>query len=209
MGGIGRIRRRQGVNIAHLGDALDHWKGSMIEMLGDSLRDLHVVPMFTDNDPAACWTEVHLELYTRLLRVSRDRIMLCHTPFQQSNRRDYFSELRLPAEADVFLDPDTGIAPDGRGTAKHVRPQDLATVLPAGSRRIVLVYQHSSHSRDFVEKALRQVVDSPRLSGVGAIAYDAGTVAMIFAARHQPRLIELRKTMTRLFKGSSRVRMVD
>lgn len=193
------------VNQRHLGDALDHWKGSVIGLLDAALRDVHVIPMFTDEDPVASWSEAHLRLYARLLRVPRDRIMHSHTPFCASNRADYFSTLRLSANADAFLDPDNGIAPEGGGHSKHVRPNELATLLPVDSRRIVMVYQHSFRTHDYVEVSLRRVVDSRSVVGTAAFAYHAGAVAMIFASRCRPRLIEIHKAMTRVLECTSRI----
>ena len=193
------------MNQRHLGDAQDHWKGSMIASLGAWLRDVHVIPMFTDEDPVASWSEAHLRLYARLLRVSRNRIMHAHTRFRASNRDEYFSALRLPADTDAFLDPDNGIAPESGGDAKHVSPSDLATLLAADSRRVVLVYQHSFRTSDYVEASLRRVADPPWLTGVAAFAYHAGAVAMILAARYQPRLIEIHKAMLGMLEGTSRI----
>jgi len=44
------------MKLAHLGDALDHWKGSVIELIGG--KNLRVVPMFTDSNP---WTGEQIE----------------------------------------------------------------------------------------------------------------------------------------------------
>ena len=44
------------MKLAHLGDALDHWKGSLIELIGE--RRVRAVPMLTDRDD---WTEQHVE----------------------------------------------------------------------------------------------------------------------------------------------------
>ena len=91
------------------------------------------------------------------------------------------------------------------GDAKHVRPNELATLLPADSGRIVLVYQHSFRTNDYVEASLRLVTDSPCLAGAAAFAYHAGAVAMILASRCRPRLIEVHKARTRILEGTSRV----
>ncbi len=202
---VSAIKEPATMNQRHLGDALDHWKGSVIASLGAWLRDVHVIPMFTDKTPVVSWSEAHLRLYARLLRVSRDRIMYAQTPFRASNRDDYFSALRLPADTDAFLDPDNGVAPGSGGDARHVRPNELATLLPADSRRIVLVYQHSFRTNDYVQASLRRVADSPRLAGAAAFAYDAGAAAMIFASRSRPRLIEVHTAMARMLEGTSRI----
>lgn len=194
------------VNQKHLGDVLDHWKGSVITLLDAALRDVHVIPMFTDETPMVSWPEAHLRLYARLLGVSRHRILRARTQFRASNRAEYFSALPLPADADAFLDPDIGLAPKrDRADAKHVKLSELATLLPANSRRIVLVYQHSPRDKNYLNPSLKRVADSRELAGAAAFAYDAGAVAMIYASRYQPRLIKIHRVMTRMLEGTSRI----
>jgi hypothetical protein len=84
---------------AHLGDALDHWKGSLIEVIGD--KSLRVVLMLTDRDR---WTEEHFEAYSRLLprkpegvlRKAKDNLLSSKT-----TRHSYFRDL---GDNDLFLE---------------------------------------------------------------------------------------------------------
>jgi len=202
---LSAMKEHTAVNRKHLGDALDHWKGSVIASLDALLHDVHVIPMFTDKDPRTSWPEAHLRLYAKLLRVPHDHILHSHTPFRASTRAEYIPAVRLPADSDVFLDPDNGIAPEGGGDAKHVTPSELAILLPADSRRIVLVYQHSFRTNDYVEVSLRRVVDPLQLRGTSAFAYNAGTVAMIFASCCRQRLVEVHRALANMLEGTSRI----
>ena len=126
------------MNLEYLGDALDHWKGSLFEYLRAEglLRDFAVDPMATDRDR---WNEADFFLFARLLRIRRNQII----PHEASllTRDKYFAE--IVHGGDVFLDPDTGIATSGSSQiAKYVRPRELATLLGSARGRVVAVYQH-------------------------------------------------------------------
>lgn len=192
------------MNLEHLGDALDYWKGGLIEMLDGLLRDLHVIPLFTD-DPTTAWTQDHLRLYARLLSVPRDRILACNQSFQNALRQEYFAGLSLPEQSDLFLDPDTGIAPNHGGNAKHIRLNEIAGMLPAESRRILLVYQHAFRKHDYVTRALHRVVDSDQLRGTSAFAYLGGAASMIFITRAKSRLNELHRRLAQAFERPVRI----
>jgi hypothetical protein len=55
------------VNSKFLGDALDHWKGSLLSILSSKelIKNVAVEPMITDVRP---WLKQNLETYRRLLR---------------------------------------------------------------------------------------------------------------------------------------------
>jgi hypothetical protein len=181
-----------------LGDALDFWKGALIDMLRDHLRNVHVLPMFTDKNAAEVWTEGRLGTYAHLLRVDRNGILRCCTRFQTSNRARYFESLNIPADDDLFVDPDIGIEPEGKGSARHVLLSELAVLLPPDTKRVVLIYQHRLHKKNWVEACLRRVVQSSHLTGCHAFAYGAGSVAMLFVSRDSQRLALLHSTLTDL-----------
>ena len=111
------------MNRAHLGDALDHWKGSVIELIGD--KKLQVVPLLTDPDR---WTQENLETYARLLRRKPEDVLKSGKGdlFSSSTRHRYFCDL---GEHDLFLDSDTGIAPDEKAQKQHVRPSEIAGLI--------------------------------------------------------------------------------
>jgi len=164
------------MNRAHLGDALDHWKGSVIELNGG--KDVRVVPMFTDNNP---WSEEQIEAYARLLRLNRGHVLNKATPFTVKTRHDYFSDL---GEDDLFLDPDTGIA--RKPGPRHIGCREISDLLPVTSSRMILIYQHASRSK----KGLTDKLDllSHCLKGCEMFAYNSGSVAMVVISRDSTRL---------------------
>src|SRR5213080_2708458 len=126
------------MNLSYLGDALDHWKGSLFEFLlaRHLLHDFAVDPMASD---LASWRDADYDIFADLLRVPRRRI-ICHS-LNLTSRDQYFAEIRHGG--DLFLDPDTGIA-----TGKVARPEqyvqtrDIWSLLSNGTNRLVIVYQH-------------------------------------------------------------------
>lgn len=97
------------MNLDHLGDALDHCKGSLIRFLREKgdLANLRVLPMITDPDPGESWGEDSLELYARLLDVSKTDILKANVQFLANEKRqEYFG---VDSCYDLFIDPDTGI----------------------------------------------------------------------------------------------------
>lgn len=61
------------MNLKHLGDALDFWKGGLIGRLEGVLNDGHILPMFTDAPNA--WTPDRLLLYAHLTGMDVSRIL--------------------------------------------------------------------------------------------------------------------------------------
>lgn len=92
-----------------LGDALDHWKGSIFSRLRKAglLEDFSVDPMLTDSED---WNTADFRLYADLLQVSIDQI-LRHKIDLKEDRSKYFA--KIEHSGDLFLDPDTGIASKG------------------------------------------------------------------------------------------------
>lgn len=127
------------VRLEKLGDALDHWKGSLVRLLQgkNALVNLHVLPMITD--PIKCWTPPHFCLYAHLLGVDVSAILNQNVKIcQKQGRSDYF--MADPSH-DLFLDPDTGIRE--KESQQHVKPSELMKYLvPKGSSRLLLIYQH-------------------------------------------------------------------
>jgi hypothetical protein len=188
------------VNIRHLGDALDHWKGSVIGDLEGALHRLHVVPMFTDIDVAQ-WTEPRLRLYADLLRIDSERILCAGQQFTNGGRTAYIAEAnRTDAEHDLFIDPDTGIEPPGDSDHRHLRRNDLATFLLNRSDRLALVYQHSRREDNWTAATLRWVLAHPPLTGCHATAYWAGAVSMIFISRSQARLSRVNERLQEKYR---------
>jgi hypothetical protein len=168
------------MNLAHLGDALDHWKGSLIELIGG--RNVRAVPMFTDEEP---WTEQLIEAYARLLRIRAEDVLKRDSCFSGKNRTSYFCDL---GEHDLFLDPDTGIAPDDKKAKKgHIRTLEIADLLSAAPSRMLLIYQHASRDKDGLRKKLNSLHSTEGLQGCDIFAYDSGSVSMLVISRDHER----------------------
>src|SRR5438128_1634004 len=174
------------MNLTYLGDALDHWKGSLFEYLQAEsvLRDFAVDPMATDRDQ---WKEADFSLFARLLRIHRHQIISHEAPLLARAR--YFSEI-VPC-GDVFLDPDTGIATSGSSQIeKYVRPTELATLLRSDRRRIVAVYQHVRAQKTCVrvDRCLASVAEE--IDTAGWCPDESPTVAMLFLCNLETRTPE-------------------
>ena len=171
------------MNLKYLGDALDHWKGSLLEQLreSDALRGLAVDPMASD---LSSWAEGDFALFARLLRVSRSQIV--QHQFGLKERSQYFAEIEH--RDDLFLDPDTGIA-TGRvkDPAQYLKPAEVARLLMVSADRLIIVYQHVR------AQAVSGRVDAVlgvlkcELSKFAWCSYESGTVAMVFLAQSVDR----------------------
>ena len=129
------------MNLRFLGDALDHWEGSVFEGLQSSnvLEDFCVDAMASDIDN---WRPEDGSLYAKLLRLRKSQIVK-HKVTLDSNRKVYFNE--IPPYGDLFLDPDTGIKPRSRGDIRqYLKHEELFFLMNHERRRIVAVYQHES-----------------------------------------------------------------
>lgn len=173
------------MNLLYLGDALDHWKGSLFEDLGQAglLRDLAVDAMCTD---AEHWRSADHTLYARLLRVRRNQLVH-HRRSLKEDRTAYFREVEH--KGDLFLDPDTGIATYRvRNRQQYVFPAEVHDLLSARPNGAVAVYQHVSRKRtrdrlQRVVSALEQP-DQP----FSCCSYESGTVAMLSFSRQAGRI---------------------
>jgi hypothetical protein len=182
------------MNHAYLGDALDHWKGSLFEFLtGQSLlRDLAVDPMATDGEK---WTPDDFALFARLLHVSEPQILRHKSPL--AARRKYFAEILH--SGDLFLDPDTGIdTGGGLPVEKYIKPHELATLLETPEGRVVAVYQHVRAQKTCVrvDACLRVLADV--VGSTGWCSYESGTVAMLFLSRDAARTVAIAQGFGRL-----------
>jgi hypothetical protein len=173
------------MNLRYLGDALDHWKGSLFESLqqADALHDFAVDPMASD---WVDWRPDDISLFARLLKI-RESAVITHT-VGLTNRKGYFAELKHTG--DLFFDPDTGIQTTGVKTnPKHIQPREVLQFLQ-DSERIVAVYQHVSrqgvsHRVDAVCRTLSAMDDCQWCS------YESATVAMMFFCRSSQRLAKI------------------
>jgi len=174
------------VNLSFLGDALDHWKGSLFESLQQAgvLRNFAVDAMASDW-PA--WQPEDVSLFSRLLKI--DESQLIKHSVGLATREPYFDDIQHTG--DVFLDPDIGVA-TGRvkNVNQYVRPSEIGLLLHDRDR-LLAVYQHVraqavSQRVDTVCRALNGAID-----GCNWSSYESGTVAMMFLSRSYQRVAEV------------------
>jgi hypothetical protein len=181
------------VNLRYLGDALDHWKGSMFEHLqrADLLYDFAVDAMMTDCE---VWQPEGRQLYANLLRVEQSQIVE-HERLLTLERSAYFREIQHRGK--LFLDPDTGIA-TGRHNSKHIRPTEVHDLLDEQPDRILAVYQHIRGRR--THERVEEVVEALEQSGQppSCCSYESGTVAMLFLSRNTGRVDDVRRAFEKL-----------
>lgn len=182
------------MNLEYLGDALDHWKGSLFEYLQSErvVRGLVVDPLYTDGDQ---WTDDDFALYACLLRIKPKQIIRHKASL--ADRASYFAEIRQ--NGDLFLDPDTGIATNGASPiAKYVKPTEVATLLQSCGSRLVAIYQHVRAQKtctrvDGCLGAIRTIV-----ADAGWCSYESPTVAMLFLCGDGRRTREVGEALRRL-----------
>lgn len=173
------------MNLRYLGDALDHWKGSLFERLQRAklLRAFAVDAMATD---AEDWQATDLALFADLLRLE-PRQILSHRQILGTERAAYLGE--ITHEGDLFLDPDTGIA-TGKvsNPSQYLFAREIHEMLRRQPTRILAVYQHirAQKTRD----RLQRVVTAMTLPNqpFSCCSYESGTVAMLFLSRDGDRL---------------------
>jgi len=172
------------VNLKFLGDAIDHWKGSLFGSLQGAgvLYRLVVDPMASDG---TSWTQNDFALYAQLLHVELSQLAP-HNVDLRADRHRYFNE--IPSAGDLFLDPDTGIATRYvKEREKYITPSESNELLNMSSDRLLVVYQHvraqpSAKRVDLVLHVLRQ-----RAGAFHWCSYESSTVAMIFVVRRGAR----------------------
>ncbi len=175
------------MNLKFLGDALDHWKGSLFESLQTAkiLQDFAVDLMASDIEP---WKQEDLSLFARLRRINNDQI-IPHR-FALRDRGGYFAE--ISHSGDLFLDPDTGVVTKRvKERQCYVYPTEIRRVLEASSNRLLIIYQHVRGQRtsirvDNVLGAIRK-----QISGLAWCSYESSTLAIGSFALKPERTIEV------------------
>ena len=192
------------MNLKYLGDALDHWKGSLFERLQNEnlFREFFVDAMASD---AVEWQIADWKLFANLLRV-KDAQVVRHNCSLVTDRAAYFGE--ITQKGDLFLDPDTGIA-TGRvsNASQYLFGNELNGLLDRGPKGVVAVYQHirAQKTRD----RLHNVVNTVKLPNrpLSCCSYESGTVAMLFLSRSDARIDSISQDFKRLL-GSRVTRRV-
>lgn len=179
------------MNSKHLGDALDHWKGSMIEHTRELFNEcIAVIPMITDDS----WECKQKSFYCKLLNVSEECV-LDWEPVHKNN--NYFQNIvKGVCDSDLFLDPDIGIAlkPD-RGHVSWYTIKDLLL----NENRVIMVYQDAS--RRSLEKRLDKIEEMRKKACVHLVAYDCGQVAMLFFSYSETRIKKIADSLKEMLSG--------
>jgi len=178
------------MNLQFLGDALDHWKGSVFEELQDSslLNDFRVDAMASDSEK---WEQTDYRLYAKLLRVKQAQLVV-HKNALSRDRTKYFNE--IPAIGDLFLDPDTGFKTGTVSTlSQYLRATELHDLLEKNKDRIIAVYQHvrAKRTRNRVEEVLLALRNERRR--FFCTSYESGTVALLFFGSEPKRIEAIRE----------------
>lgn len=173
------------MNLKFLGDALDHWKGSVFEGLQSShiLNNFRVDAMVSD---PGSWHSEDWQLYAKLLRVERYQIV-SHRATLDKNRNEYFNE--IPPTGDIFLDPDTGIKTGAvKDLRQYLKPEELAFIMNQEPHRITIVYQHVRAMPTI--KRIREVLHALRSVQpyFYCASYNSGTVALLFLSLQRARI---------------------
>jgi len=187
------------MNRQYMGDALDHWKGSVFEYLQRErvLRSFLVDPMATD---ASRWNRDDTRLFARLLRIE-ERQLVQHTHDLRQDRKRYFAE--MSPTGDLFLDPDTGIK---TGRVKHleqyVLPKEIFDAMATEENRMIVVYQHirAEKTRSRLEKIVAALRAQER--SFSCSSYESPTVALLFLCRAADRAEAVRDCFKR-FLGTN------
>jgi hypothetical protein len=104
-----------------------------------------------------------------------------------------------PQTADVFLDPDIGIA-TSNGRRGHIKVLEIGKLL-AKSDRVLIVYQHSGRG-SFHERLLK-ITDavSHDIPGVHCAVYECGQVAVFFISLSKGRIHEIQNGLREYLRG--------
>jgi hypothetical protein len=187
------------MRLEHLGDALDHWKGSMLRQLTQEglINAPRVAPMLTDHEE---WKPSHFRLYKNHLGNFPILLRGRSVPTRHAAREDYFKAVQsgTPNGSDLFLDPNTGLEPASRFDNNHLAIRELRDLCI--DDRVVLVYQqYSGTLREQVER-LR-----PRLASLSSAFWTGEQVALAAESSRAARTGRIR-TFWRALAGSMRDR---
>ena len=190
------------MNRLHLGDALDHWKGSLFNLLHGKnvLHDFRVDPLVTDDH----WEDNDYKAFAALLHVSSKRVIRHADRDWLDRRQDYFAGCKA---GDLFLDPDRGINTGGLSPVRrYVRIREIVELLDKDENRLLFVYQHIGRSK--ARTRVQRVVDTVRLehNRCSWCSYEGATVSML-AFSLTDRTLKVRDVFRSLFGGQGRDRI--
>jgi hypothetical protein len=171
-----------------LGDALDFWKGSLLEVLRTASTPpspLSVLPMFTDTG----WTQPELATYAGFLGLPPSAL-LTTSQLTRPGRAHYFATIANGFQGDVFLDPDNGIAPRKPEPAHVAAAEVFALLTP---ENVVAVYQHRPQrvSAPWLVRYVQLVV----ATGARVVGYESAQVGMLFVTKSASRESAVRQAL--------------
>ena len=201
------------MNLKHLGDAMDAWKGWLVHIILPSLRDMKVVPMLTDAGKK--WNHAKFRLYAQTLHLPTASIMLKTKKFTHTGRKKYFQGMpRMDKCTDVFLDPDTGVwkvKSDSKArktkmekgkkrdvSHRYVRTGEIANLLPDKSDRVILIYRQGRESMNDLCKNLKSYAQAIG-NRCWAIGVRGGSVTVVLFSNSKPRLNRIRHLLLSVY----------
>lgn len=201
-----------------LGDALDHFKGGVLRLLGPLKSQVAVVPMVSDSDP---WNPKERALYAALIGIEKRQIHwepggLTQQPAKAS--RDEWllalGKLRAPL---AFFDPDTGVGLRQESSRQHLFVDDLLRLTRRNSDPVLVVYQPSGIR---VTKANKRLVPSHlfpyvwhylsalQKHNLRAFAYQSAAASFLFVCSRAEPLAPVRKQMEKSLGAEKVIRRV-
>jgi hypothetical protein len=228
-------RRLLPMDSKHLGDAFDHWKGAIIQLLEPKLQNLAAVPMIT-NERGWGKQEQKLSTYSRLLNIDEELIFQSNRKFRGHMDNDRYSQVidhftshtdknhyfqQVNYSGDLFLDPDTGLAfsPFTYKGNKHVTPNEIKCLLDKDNKnvRVIMVYQQSrqgqkkSEEQNYLEKIIKYALAQigSQNSPCYACTYCCSQVSMLFFSKNKGRIVQIKQYLRKElpYQAKRRVKM--
>ena len=154
------------------------------------------------------WTNDKIRTYARCLQVEPQQLVNLQSRYTWRDREGHFdeviNELDRMEPCDVFVDPDTGLAPR-RGTGAHVSHEDVGRLLNGDPERLVVVYQHQRRTGDW----LRNLIDEASVAiDAYVCGYDGGSVGAVFFASRRRRILALTRRLRTLLGSTANARVI-
>ncbi len=201
----------------YLLDANDAFKKMVFGWLNMGLRNLHVIPMITyEVTDERVWAPADWRLYAQLFGIQPCCVLAKESQFTNGGRHDYFAMLLqenpriLPATADIFVDPDTGLG-DGRET--HINAAEVAALL-RDRDRVVIIYQHANRNQKQIANDLQRRRGNINAAlGGQAHTFTFGirttSICLYFFSLNESRLKKLKEICQQQFGSMKSTRVFD
>ncbi|MCC5828566.1 MAG: hypothetical protein JJU36_03880 [Phycisphaeraceae bacterium] len=175
----------------YLGDAPDHWKGSLHRVLlaAHALRDLHALPMATD---AGRWQAAHYDVYAKLLGMPLRQVFqegMALGVAKYFREADKWLQNKGAAAADLFLDPNKGLrVACGIRATHYVHVDQLEILSPPDCDRVLMIYDETQDRKHAKADHITKIGDDLRCAGFHWAGYEAGRqLTMFFVTRQSQR----------------------